>query len=214
MAHDAFAHRALGSSALMIIGALHVRPAQTAGELVITSSVSRATVYRSLDRLASHGLVHHIGETWTLAPQALEGFGNSHPEAVTAPHLVLSRGWDTVAADHGTAGLAIRRRTLHAAERTAYRAALDRLAGHRSSALVIVRDSRQVLVPAPRPDEIPSTVQARNGGVLDPVTGQPAPDWRIATDGHLILITPADQRSYDELAAAHAEALREWESAA
>lgn len=68
MAHDAFAHRALGSSALMIIAALHARPAQTAGELVITSSVSRATVYRALDRLTSHGLVHHIGETWILAP--------------------------------------------------------------------------------------------------------------------------------------------------
>jgi hypothetical protein len=214
MAHDAFAHGALGSSALMIIGALHVRPAQTAGELVITSSVSRATVYRSLDRLASHGLVHHIGETWILAPKALEGFGNSLPEAVTAPHLVLSRGWDTVAADHGTAGLAVRRRTLHAAERTAYRAALDRLAEHRSSAVVIIRDGRQILVPAPRPDEVPSSVQARNGRVLDPVTGQPTPDWRIATDGRLILITPADQRSYDELAAAHAEALSEWESAA
>lgn len=91
---------------------------------------------------------------------------------------------------------------------------LDRLAGHRSSAMVIVRDGRQVLVPAPRPDEIPSTVQARNGCVLDPVTGQPSPDWRIATDGRLILITPADQRSYDELATAHAEALSEWESAA
>lgn len=214
MAHDAFAHRALGSSALMIIAALHARPAQTAGELVITSSVSRATVYRALDRLTSHGLVHHIGETWILAPRALEGFGNSLPEAVTAPHVVLSRGWDAVATHHATAGLAARRRALHASERSAYRTALDRLAGHRSSAMVIVRDGSQVLVPAPRPDEIPSTVQARNGCVLDPVTGQPSPDWRIATDGRLILITPADQRSYDELAAAHAEALSEWESAA
>ncbi|WP_405856843.1 transcriptional regulator [Streptomyces sp. NBC_01515] len=214
MAHDAFAHGALGSSALMIIAALHARPAQTAGELVITSSVSRATVYRSLDRLARHGLVHRIGGTWVLAPQALEGFGSSLPEAVTAPHLVASRGWDTVAADHGTAGLAVRRRTLHAAERTSYRAALERLAGHPSTAVVIVRDGRQVLVPVPRPDEVPSTVQTRNGCVLDPVTGQPAADWRIATDGRLILITPADQRSYDELAAAHAEAISQWESAA
>ncbi|MFJ8540077.1 hypothetical protein [Streptomyces sp. NPDC093591] len=52
------------------------------------------------------------------------------------------------------------------------------------------------------------------GVSLDPVTGRPAADWRVATDGRLILITPADQRSYDELAAAHAEALSEWESAA
>lgn len=91
---------------------------------------------------------------------------------------------------------------------------LNRLAEHRSKAVVIVRDGRQVLVPAPRPDEIPPAWQAAGGSVLDPATGRPAADWRIATDGRLILITPADQRSYDELAAAHAEALSEWNSAA
>jgi hypothetical protein len=125
-----------------------------------------------------------------------------------------AQGWDSVAQRHGTTGIAARRNALHAAERAAYRKVLERLSEHRSKAQVIVRAGRQVLVPAPRPDEIPSTVQARNGCVLDPVTGQPAPDWRIATDGRLILITPADQRSYDELAAAHAEALSEWNSAA
>ena len=79
---------------------------------------------------------------------------------------------------------------------------------------MIVRDGRQVLVPAPRPDEIPAAWRAPGGCVLDPATGRAAADWRVATDGRLILITPADQRSYDELAAAHAEALREWESVA
>lgn len=62
MAHDAFALHGLGSSALMIIGALHARPHQAVSELVITSSVSRATAYRTLHRLAIHGLVHRIGE--------------------------------------------------------------------------------------------------------------------------------------------------------
>ncbi|MEU6379650.1 helix-turn-helix domain-containing protein [Streptomyces sp. NPDC046909] len=214
MAHDAFAHRALGSSALMIIGALHSRSSQTVGELVTTSSVSRATVYRTLHRLVSHGLVHHVGETWILAPRALEGFGNRLLEAATETDVVPSRGWDEIASHRGTAGLSARRRALHAAERARYRAALDNLAEHRSAAHVIVRDGRQIFIPTPRPDEVPATWQAPDGGVLDPVTGRAAPDWRIATDGRLILITPTDQRSYDELAAAHAEALSEWESAA
>ncbi|MFI7020506.1 MarR family transcriptional regulator [Streptomyces sp. NPDC050164] len=57
MGHDAFAHHGLGSSALMIIGALHARPAQSIAELVGSASVSRATAYRTLRRLADHGLV-------------------------------------------------------------------------------------------------------------------------------------------------------------
>ncbi|MDX3749132.1 MarR family transcriptional regulator [Streptomyces sp. AK08-02] len=214
MGHDAFAHHGLGSAALVIIGALHARPAQTVGELVGSSSVSRATVYRTLRRLADHGLVYHSGETWTLAPRALEGFGSTSPEAVPEEITKPAQGWDSVAKRHGTTGVAAQRKALHAAERAAYRDVLERLSEHRSRAVVIVRDGRRVLVPAPRPDEIPSAWQASNGCVLDPVTGRAAPDWRIATDGRLILITPADQRSYDELAAAHAEALSEWESAA
>ncbi|MFG2566671.1 transcriptional regulator [Streptomyces sp. NPDC048567] len=214
MGHDAFAHHGLGSSALVIIGALHVRPVQTVGELVGSASVSRATAYRTLHRLADHGVVHHSGETWTLAPRALEGFGTSSPEAVPDPTAHAAHGWDAVARQYGTAGVAARRKALHAAERAAYREALERLSEHRSKAVVLVRDSRQILVPAPRPDEIPSEWHAPDGCVLDPVTGRAAPDWRIATDGRLLLITPADQRSYDELAAAHAEALSEWESVA
>ncbi|MFJ9353012.1 transcriptional regulator [Streptomyces mirabilis] len=216
MGHDAFAHHGLGSAALMIISALHVRQDQTARELVGTSSVSRATTYRTLKRLADHGLVQHTGETWALAPRALEGFGISLPDGDTgrAPLCQPARGWDTVAEQHGTRGVAARRKALHAAERAAYREALDRLAEHRSQAVVIVRDGRQVLVPTPRPDEIPPTWHAPDGRVLDPVTGRPAADWRVATDGRLILISPSDQRSYDELAAAHAEALSEWESVA
>ncbi|WLW50779.1 transcriptional regulator [Streptomyces lincolnensis] len=214
MGHDAFAHHGLGSAALMLISALHQRPHQTVAELVGTSSVSRATAYRTLRRLAGHGLVQHTGETWTLAPRALEGLGSSLPVPVTGLDAVPAKGWDTVAEHYGTTGLAARRKGLHAAQRAAYREVLDRLAEHRSNAVVIVRDGRQVLIPAPRPDEIPPAWHAPDGRVLDPASGRAAPDWRVATDGRLILITPADQRSYDELAAAHAEALREWNSAA
>ncbi|MEV6497851.1 hypothetical protein [Streptomyces prunicolor] len=126
-----------------------------------------------------------------------------------------ARGWDMVAERHGTRGLSAQRKALYAAQRAAYRAVLDRLAEHRSKAVVIVReDGRQLVVPAPRPDEIPPAWHTADGRVFDPVTGRAAPGWRVATDGRLILITPADQRSYDELATAHAEALSEWESAA
>ncbi|MGW0707900.1 helix-turn-helix domain-containing protein [Streptomyces sp. NPDC002643] len=214
MAHDAFAHHGLGSAALMIISALRVRQDQTVAELVGTSSVSRATTYRTLKRLADHHLVQHTGQTWALAPRALEGFGIRLPDADSGHTAAPAQGWDKVAEQHGTWGIAARRKALHAAERAAYQEALNRLAEHRSRALVIVRDGRQVLVPVPRPDEIPPPWHAPGGRVIDPVTGRPAADWRIATDGRLILITPADQRSYDELAAAHAEALSEWESVA
>ncbi|MGW7303894.1 helix-turn-helix domain-containing protein [Streptomyces sp. NPDC054829] len=214
MGHDAFAHHGLGSTALMILGALRARPSQTIGELVRSASVSRATAYRTLRRLADHGLVHHHGETWSLAPRALEGLGETRPGAVPDPSAQLAQGWVAVAQQYGTLGVGAHRRARHAAERAAYRALLDRVAEHRSKAVVLVRDGRQVLVPPPRPDEVPLSWCAPGGRVLDPVTGRPAPDWRVATDGRLILITPADQRSYDELAAAHAEALNEWETAA
>ncbi|MDX2661047.1 MarR family winged helix-turn-helix transcriptional regulator [Streptomyces stelliscabiei] len=214
MAHDAFAPHALGSAALVIISALHQHPHQTVAELVGTSSVPRATTYRTLKRLAAHGLVQHTGEAWTLAPRALEGFGIRLPDADNGHTAAPAQGWAKVAEQHGTWGTAARRKALHTAERAAYQQALDRLSEHRSRAVVLVRDGRQVLVPMPRPDEIPPAWHAPDGLVLDPVTGRPAADWRVATDGRLILITPADQRSYDELAAAHAEALSEWESVA
>ncbi|MEH0502166.1 transcriptional regulator [Streptomyces scabiei] len=214
MGHDAFAHHALGSAALLIISALHLRPDQAVAELVGTSSVSRATTYRTLKRLADHHLVQHTGETWTLAPRALEGFGIPLPDADNGHTAAPAQGWAKVAEQHGTWGIAARRKALHTAERAAYQQALDRLSEHRSKAVVLVRDGRQVLVPLPRPDEIPPAWHAPDGLVLDPVTGRPAADWRVATDGRLILITPSDQRSYDELAAAHAEALSEWESVA
>ncbi|MFF2469824.1 transcriptional regulator, partial [Streptomyces mirabilis] len=214
MGHDAFAHHGLGSAALVIISALHLRPDQTVGELVGTSSVSRATTYRTLNRLADHGLVQHTGETWALAPRALEGFGIRLPDADNSHTAAPAQDWARIAEQHGTRGIAARRKARHAVERAAYQEALDRLAEHRSKALVIVRHGRQVLVPMPRPDEIPPAWHAPYGRVLDPRTGRPAADWQVATDGRLILITPSDQRSYDELAAAHAEALSEWESVA
>ncbi|MFD7057099.1 MarR family transcriptional regulator [Streptomyces mirabilis] len=214
MGHDAFARHGLGSASLVLISALHQHPDQTVAELVGTSSVSRATTYRTLKRLADDGLVQHTGETWALVPRALEGFGIRLPDADSGHTAAPAQGWDKVAEQHGTWGIAARRKALHTAERAAYQKALDRSTEHRSRAVVIVRDGRQVLVPVPRPDEIPPTWNAPNGRVLDPVTGRPAADWRVATDGRLILITPSDQRSYDELTAAHAEALSEWESVA
>ncbi|MEU9247284.1 MarR family transcriptional regulator [Streptomyces sp. NPDC048385] len=214
MGHDAFAHLALGSAALVIISALHQYPDQTVAELVGTSSVPRATTYRTLKRLADHGLVQHTGETWALAPHALEGFGVRLPDVDTGHNAAPAECWGHIAELHGTWGVAARRKALHAAERAAYQEALDRFAEHRSRAVVLVHDGRQVLVPVPRPDEVPPAWHAPDGHVLDPLTGRPAADWRVATDGRLILITPADQRSYDELAAAHAEALSEWESVA
>ncbi|MER5923737.1 MarR family transcriptional regulator [Streptomyces mirabilis] len=212
MGHDAFAHHALGSAALVIISALHQHPDQAVAELVGTSSVSHATTYRTLKRLADHGLIQHTGETWALAPRALEGFGIRLPDSDNSH--TPAQGWANIAEQHGTWGVAARRKALHTAERAAYQEALDRFAEHRGRAVVLVRDGRQVLVPVPRPDEIPPPWHAPGGRVLDPATGRPAADWRVATDGRLILITPSDQRSYDELAAAHAEALSEWESVA
>ena len=97
MGHDAFAHHGLGSAALMLISALHQRPHQTVGELVGTSSVSRATTYRSLRRLAVHGLAHRTGETWALAPRALEGIGTRLAAPATDLTPVPAQGWAEVA---------------------------------------------------------------------------------------------------------------------
>ncbi|WP_326672558.1 MarR family winged helix-turn-helix transcriptional regulator [Streptomyces canus] len=130
MGNDAFAHHGLGSAALLIISALHQRPDQTVGELVGTSSVSRATTYRTLRCLADHGLVHHTGETWALAPRALEGFGIRLPN-VDNGHTP-AQGWDHIAELRGTRGVAAQRKALHVAERAAYQQALDRLAEHRA----------------------------------------------------------------------------------
>jgi hypothetical protein len=210
MAHDAFAHAGLGSSALMVIGALHANPGQSAAELVASSSVSRATVYRTLQRLHGHGLVQQDGSAWTLTPRALEGIGATGPQAVTEP----APGWEGLAAAYGTTGTAAARKAFHAAERATYRAALAARAEHRTPALTIVRDGQTVLVPAQRADEIPAHWRTPDGSVLDPVTRLPVPGWRIATDGRLILHSPGDQLTYDELVAANTLALEFWETAA
>ncbi|MEU1185929.1 transcriptional regulator, partial [Streptomyces sp. NPDC005820] len=126
MGHDAFAYHGLGTAALVIISALHSCQGQTADELVGTSSVSRATTYRTLNRLADHGLVQHTGETWALAPRALEGFGIHLTDADTGHTTAPAQGWDKVAEQHGTWGIAARRKALHTAERRAYQEVLDR----------------------------------------------------------------------------------------
>ncbi|MFC1435306.1 helix-turn-helix domain-containing protein [Streptacidiphilus sp. N1-3] len=218
MGHDAFAHRALGSSALMVIGALHANPQQTPRQLVVTASLSRATAYRALHRLQSHGLVQAHGDGWALTPRALEGIGTSPPQAVTAPPDRPDRsvhlGWGALARAYGTAGIAAARKALHAAERAAYRDALHAWAQRRRPARTQVHDGRTVLIPALRADEVPGHLRAPGGAVLDPVTGFPVPGWRVASDGRLILLTPSDELTHAELAAAHTRALHEWESAA
>ncbi|RAG82474.1 hypothetical protein DN069_27575 [Streptacidiphilus pinicola] len=221
MGHDAFAHHALGSSALMVIGALHARPGQTPAELTVSASLSRATAYRTVARLEGHGLVQRSGAGWSLTVQALQGVGDSLPEAVTAPtpapaaeHEHAVSGWGALATAYGTAGVAAVRRAMHAAERAAYRAALAAMDERRSPALTAVVDGRTVLVPGPRADEIPAGWHGPDGTVLDPVTGRAVSGWQVATDGRLILLSPGDDRSYDELVAAHTTALHEWETAA
>lgn len=214
MDHDAFAQHGLGSSALIILAALHANPRQSPSDLVATSAVSRATAYRTLQRLAGLGLVHQTGTLWALAPGALQGMGNSPAKTVTRPVTAPALGWDSVAARCGTTGISEERRRLHAAERAAYRAALEQLASHRSKALVVVRDGRTVVVPSVRPDEIPAAWHAPGCAIADPSTGLIVPGWRVATDGRLIHVGPDDERSYDELTAAYQQALLAWESAA
>ncbi|MGW6459720.1 helix-turn-helix domain-containing protein [Streptomyces sp. NPDC055078] len=214
MGRDAFARHGLGSSALVIIAALHARPHQTIRELTGSSSVSRASVYRALARLRALGLARQTAETWDLAPRALEGLGYTD-QVVHGSTALPGQGWDDIARQCGTAGVAAVRVARHAAERTAYREVLDLRDGRRRKATVIVReDGRQVLVPAVRGDEVPPAWRAPDGAVLDPATGCPDPEWRVASDGRLILITSADQCTYDELVSQYAEALNDWESAA
>ncbi|MCX5419252.1 helix-turn-helix domain-containing protein [Streptomyces sp. NBC_00078] len=168
MGHDAFAHHALGSAALMLISALHVRPDQTATELVGTSSVPRATAYRTLQRLADHGLVRHTGETWALVPRALEGFGIRLSDAETGH--TLAQGWDQVAEQHGTWGIAARRKALHTAERAAYQQALDRFAEHRSRAVQLMRKETWTGIPA-----------KTNGQTVRPLQDEATRAWNLHT---------------------------------
>ncbi|WP_245796676.1 MarR family transcriptional regulator [Actinacidiphila alni] len=210
---DAFAQQGLGSSALLILSALHANPQQDASDLIATTAISRATAYRTLRRLKSLGLVNAAGSLWALVPRALEGVGNSLAEAVTQP-ATPTLGWERVAALCGTAGVGVRRKAAHAAERAAYRAALEHLAARPSKAAVVVQDGRLVVVPPVRGDEIPPSWHAPGGAVIDPSTGLPVPGWRVATDGRLIHISPDDDRSYDELTTAHQQAVLAWESIA
>lgn len=55
MAHHPFARQRLGSSALVILAALHANPHQTVGDPVATSAVSRATTYQTLHRVGGFG---------------------------------------------------------------------------------------------------------------------------------------------------------------
>ncbi|MER6267171.1 helix-turn-helix domain-containing protein [Streptomyces sp900105755] len=179
---DAFAHHGLGSAALVITSALHARPALTIADLIASSSVSRATTYRTLQRLADHGLVRHTGETWALTPRALKGFGIRIPDGDTGHTAAQAQGWDKVAARHGTRGVAARRKALHGAERDLYQKALERLSEHRDRAVVIVHNGHLVLVPTVRPDEVPAAWQTAGGRVLDPATGRAAGGWPRTAD--------------------------------
>ena len=176
MGHDAFAHHGLGSSALMIIGALHVqRPHQTVSELVGTSSVSRATAYRTLRRLAEHGLVHRTGETWALAPRALEGIGSSLADPDTDFTPVPAQGWADVAARLRHGG---RRGPAQGPARGPARC-IPAGAGPARGAPQQGRGDRprrRSPGPGPRatPRRVPPAWHTPDGRVLDPVTGRAA----------------------------------------
>ena len=191
-----------------------MRAGQTITDLIGTSSVSRATLYRTLKRLVTHGLARQNGETWALTPRALEGVGAATPEPVTDAGPSPATGWGDVARRLKTLGIAAARKAQHAVERAAYLAALDRRATRTTRATVVIRDGVTVLVPTPRPDEIPQTWRGAHGEVVDPATGRIDAAFRGATDGRLILIAPGHEPSYDDLVTAHLEALQEWESAA
>ncbi|WP_254885846.1 MarR family transcriptional regulator [Streptomyces sp. NA02950] len=219
MAHDAFARHGLGGATLMVIGALHSRPDQTASQLAASSSVSRTAAYRTLRRLAEAGLVRKTAETWALTPRALEGVGQQADDhAFPSSEATPAQGWDDIAQRYGTAGIGARRKALHSAEPAAYRDALERRAERRAPAIVVVQGGRTVPAPTERADEV--TPQRRtqwlvsDGRLHDPDTGLTVPEWHVATDGRLIFRTANDERSYDELVRAHIDAVHEWESAA
>ncbi|MFH8483112.1 helix-turn-helix domain-containing protein [Streptomyces sp. NPDC018055] len=174
MSLDAFAHRGLGASSLKIVAALHRRDRQTVAELVESATVSPATAYRHIKRLAEHDLVTRDSGLWTLTETGREALSEAW------------EGWDTVAAKVGTYGTAWRRQQAHRDQRAVW------------LGMVVPRIRTRSMpdVTPVRGDEVhPDWVV--DGEVIDPATGEVIPDMVIASDGRLLFIN--QEPSYEEL---------------
>ncbi|THA72435.1 ArsR family transcriptional regulator [Streptomyces sp. A0642] len=174
MGLDAFAHRGLGSSSLKLVAALHLRDQQSVSELIEAATVSQATAYRHLNRLAEHGLAFCINGIWELTQTtraALQG---------------VWEGWDQVAAEVGTYGTSWRRQQRHQDERAVWRGmVIPRMRERRASNVIPIRG-----------DEVkPGYVV--DGMVVDPMTGEIIDGLVVADDGRFMLLD--DDLDYDEL---------------
>lgn len=178
-AEDAFAARGLGGSTLKVACALAERSDLSARDLMAAASVSQPTVSRATRRLAELGLAVRTGETWALAPNALDGIGtHDGDDAADEP----ARGWDDVAERVGTAGTAARRRAEHARLR-------EQWAEHRRR---VAENRRAAREPQPDPRRVSPALIDDHGRAIDPRTGEIIPGLIRADDGQW-LVTDDDQ---------------------
>ncbi|WP_251983050.1 helix-turn-helix domain-containing protein [Streptomyces violaceusniger] len=173
MSEDAFAHLGLGGSGLAVVSALAERNGQSAAELVGTASISRPTAFRQLKKLAELGLVQKTAELYYLTEKATEGAGQITEEC-TEP----VQDWEQAAQRLGTAGSGQRRRDRHDRERRHWETTQERLA-----------ERRRPATPAPNPRLVPQELVRPDGTVIDSRTGE-ITEWRVASDGELILPDP------------------------
>ncbi|MFD6329187.1 MarR family transcriptional regulator [Streptomyces niveus] len=169
---DAFGHRGLGGSGLVLLAALAERDGQSLTELRGTASISRPTAYRQLGKLKTLGLVHHEGELYHLSPTALEGIGTQSPDCATPVE-----GWPHAAERLGTAGAGERRHRHHTAQRIHWRNEQVRLAERR-------RTAGQAPLPHPAVAQ-PQYIRA-DGCAIDPSTGEVIVGLYVASDGRWI----------------------------
>lgn len=174
MSLDAFAHRGLGASSLKILAALRLHDCQTVKELIESATISQATAYRHLSRLAEHGLALKNGEVWELTETAYEALEGAW------------EGWDTVAAEIGSYGTAWRRQQRHKDERAVFHGmVLPRFRERRAADAVPIRG-----------DEVQEQWVV-DGCAIDPGTGEIIEDLVVASDGRFLLLV--DEPDYDEL---------------
>ncbi|MEU6362261.1 hypothetical protein [Streptomyces albidoflavus] len=166
MGLDAFAHRGLGTSSLKILAALSSSNDQDARDLQESASMSRATVYRHAKLLTGFGFTEKVDEVWTLTQKGREALSGELD------------GWEAVAVEVGTQGVAQRRLDLHKAQREAWlNETLPRLSARRMPDVVPVRG-----------DEPPADHLIVGNQVIDPRTGEVIPDLVVADDGRLMLV--------------------------
>ncbi|MEU5066637.1 hypothetical protein AB0G95_21695 [Streptomyces virginiae] len=179
MAEDAFAFLGLGTSALVMLGALADpdHPAQTLSDVMGRATVSRRTAYRRLAQLMDHGLVDHIGETYQLTAKARRALASPQTSTV----------WQDIAEAEGTAGTTARRVAVHDAQRKQHRDRLDELAQKRADrAARKAAHDRTPATSTPRPDVADRALVTADGAVVDPVTGEIIPDLYVAEDGRWV----------------------------